>query len=107
MTRRKTGTEAKAERFTWFSIVIVFLFMTNNGFDGAATLGIVSLILLASGLYQWRKRWSVGPAVLLAAGIGIVISLYSFWQPLPVDLSLASFVLIVFVIFVGIITNDS
>ncbi len=107
MASRKTGQEAKIERLTWFLIVIVFLFMSNNGFDGAATLGIVSTILLISGLYQWRKRWSVGPAVFLAAGIGALITLYSLWQPLPVDLSLVSFILIVVVIFVGIITNDS
>jgi signal transduction histidine kinase len=107
MARRKTGQEAKVERLTWFLMVIAFLLMTNNGFDGAATLGVVSIILLISGLYQWRKRWSVGPAVFLMAGIGLLITLYSFWQPLPFDLSLAPFVLIVAVIFVGIITNDS
>ncbi|PMB48277.1 hypothetical protein CEN41_01725 [Fischerella thermalis CCMEE 5330] len=107
MARRKTGQEAKVERLTWFLMVITFLFMTNNGFDGAATLGIVSIILLISGLYQWRKRWSVGPAVFLAAGIGLLASLYAFFQPLPVDLALVSFILIIAVILVGVVTNDS
>lgn len=107
MAARKTGTEAKVERLTWFAIVIIFLFMSNNDFDGAVMLGTISAILLLSGVYQWRRRWSVGPAVFIAAGIGGIVSLYSLWQPLPVDLSLASFVLIIFVIVVGIITNDS
>ncbi len=107
MARHKTGQEAKVERLTWFLIVIVFLFMTNNGFDGAFTLLAVSLILLISGLYQWRKRWSVGPVMPLATGAGILASFYSFFQPLPVDLSLMSFIIIILVILFGIITKDS
>lgn len=107
MARRKTGQEAKVERLTWFLMVIVFLFMTNNGFDGTVTLLAVSVILLLSGLYQWRKRWSVGPVVFLAAGVGILAGSYSFFQPLPVDLSLMSFFIIMAVIGIGVITNDS
>ncbi len=107
MSSRKTRQEAKIERLTWFVMVITFLFMTNNQIEGSYTLLAVSTILILSGLYQWRKRWSVGPAVFLLAGIGILTGIYSFYQPIPVDLSLGAFLIILAVIGIGVITNDS
>jgi len=107
MPSRKTKQEAKIERLTWFAMVITFLFMTNNQIEGSYTLLVVSFILFFSGLYQWRKRWSVGPAVFLLAGIGILTGFYSLYQPVPVDLSLGAFLIILAVIGIGVITNDS
>jgi hypothetical protein len=107
MSPRKTAQEAKIERLTWFAMVITFLFMTNNQIEGSYTLLAVSIILILSGLYQWRKRWSVGPAVFLLAGIGILTGFYSLYQPVPVDLSLGAFLIILAVIGIGVITNDS
>lgn len=107
MSPRKTGQEAKVERLTWFIIIAVFLAMSNNNVDGAIIVLVISAILTLSGLYQWRKRWSVGPQVFIIAGIGIVAGAYGIYQPLPIDLSLLAFAQIIAVILFGIITNDS
>lgn len=104
---RKTGQEAKVERITWFSMVVLFLFLTNNGVAGAWVLLTISLLLLISGLYQWRRRWSVGPQVLVCAGIGLLGGGYGLYAPVFVDLSLVALGIIVVVISFGVVTNDS
>jgi len=107
MSPRKTGAEAKIERIMWFALIVVFLFMSNNEFDGAWTLVTVSSIILFFSFYQWRRRWSVSPITAVFAGIGLLAGAYGVYNPQLFDLSLLSFILILGVIGFGIVTNDA
>lgn len=104
---RKTGQEAKVERITWFMMVVLFLFMTNNGVAGAWVLLSISIVLLTSGFYQWRRHWSVGPQVLICAGIGLLGGAYGLYAPVFIDLSLVALGITVVVIAFGVVANDS
>lgn len=115
---RKTGKEARAERLTWFAMVLVFLvfsFDESVNFPAYIPPFAIALILLISGIYQYSKSWRISPIVwiifvlmVLTGGFAVYSEMYtvpaafSFIDPVLVAL-LGTIVIIVF----GIITNES
>lgn len=108
---RKTGKEARAERITWFVMILVFLpmsFPNIQMLEGYITCLILAVILLVSGVYQKSKRWQVSPltwvimtVLFLAAGADW------YFDQTVIDLNLVGLVATFIVIALGVITNES
>ncbi|MGB1286988.1 MAG: hypothetical protein ACPG7F_10675 [Aggregatilineales bacterium] len=115
---RKTGREARAERLTWFAMVLVFFvfsFDENITFPDYIPPFAIALILLVSGVYQYSRKWRVSPftwiifvLMLFTGGFAVYAERYtipvllSFFDPI-----LAALLATVIVIGLGIVTNES
>lgn len=104
---KKSGHEARVERTTWFALVITFLGSYHLNLPGAFTCFAIALIMLVSGVYQYRKGWRVGPLMLILVGFSSLLGVYGvFFNPF-LDLSLAALAIVITVIAVGVVTKDS
>lgn len=118
----KTKEEAKVERLTWLAMAGVFLFLSfvdpENMLPDYLIGFAVGGILLASGFYQFmqvrdNQRWRVSPltymtaTVLLAVASYEAFAAYRGWFSLFLDLRLISLAAIVFIISLGVITNET
>lgn len=114
----KSREEARIERLTWLAMVAVFILLSmfdpDNRIPDYYIAFTISGILLFSGVYQFMQTaWRVSPfvwmigAVLLFFGIFSVMSEYNGWYRVPIDLRLVSLVVVVIIILLGIITNES
>lgn len=108
---RKTRQEARAERITWFLMILVFILYS---FDTGATIPtyvvpiILSIILVGSGLYQYAKKWRVSPVVWIVGVILGIVGAYGVYFTRPIfDPTLAAFIGTVLVILMGVISNES
>ena len=104
---RKTGREAKVERATWFALMISFLGLSNAGVRGAWMCLAICAILAISGIYQYSRRWRVGPIVWVCAGISGLVGGYGLYFQMTIDLSLVALGIVVVVILFGVVTNES
>jgi apolipoprotein N-acyltransferase len=108
---RKTGKEARAERITWFAMILVFLpmsFPNVQMWDGYITCGLLGLILLVSGVYQKTKRWQVSPLTwVIMTFLFIAAGADWYFNRTIVDLNLVGLGATFAVILVGILTNES
>lgn len=111
MARRKTGREAKAERMTWFALVLVIMMLY---FDRDFVIPdfivpfVLAGILLISGVYQYTQGWRVSPLTWIIMALLVVAGLYDVFYGLPaaIDLRLASLIVVVIVIALGVLTNE-
>lgn len=115
---RKSREEARAERLTWLAMAAVFILLSmfdpNNRIPDYLVAFIISGILIISGIYQfWQSQWRVSPFVWMVASILAffaafeVFSQFNGWYTVPIDLRLVSLLAVVFIILLGIITNES
>lgn len=80
--RRKSDSESRVERLTWFLLVAIFAIVyyvpseliTNKGFVPLAG----AVILLGSGLYQYTRHWRVSPITWIAGSMMLLFALYNF-----------------------------
>jgi len=107
---RKQGKEAKAERLTWFGLVMVFIILSfdeNLSIPDYLVPFIIAGILLISGLYQLRQRWPISPVLWITMTVMILAGLYGiYFQPF-IDLRLVSLIAVVILIGFGVLTNES
>lgn len=118
----KSKEEAKVERITWLAMSGVFLLLSfvdpENLFPDYAVCFTIGLILLGSASYQQVQKfnnsnWNVNPmtwmiaAILLVASIWEGIAAYRGWFSVPFDLRLISLGAVVFIIALGVITNET
>ncbi|MCU0511152.1 MAG: hypothetical protein MUE40_01135 [Anaerolineae bacterium] len=110
---RKTGKEARAERITWFALILIFIPL-NFG-DWLSTIPAylfpfaVAVVLLFSGIYQWRKDWRVSPIVWIVAALMLVVGGVEIYYPafMPFDPVLAALIAAVGIILFGVLSNES
>ena len=110
---RKSQAEAKAERITWFLMVLVFagLYVVEPEQQEAIPNWIVpfsgAVILLGSGFYQYRHHWQVSPVTWIAGTLMFMMALINF-QVDP-DLNFYGITLLTFaaVIGVGVLTGET
>lgn len=109
---RKTGKEARTERITWFALILIFIPL-NFG-DWMATIPAylfpfaVAVVLLISGIYQYRQGWRVSPVVWMVAALMLAMGGYSWYVTRPlVDPVLVSLVATAGIILFGVLTNES
>ncbi len=108
MAKTKSQAEAKVERVTWFALVVILGVLTL--FEGIDNLIIPlsgAVVLFASGLYQYGKKWRVSPITWIAAALLLVAAWYN-WQINP-DTDLLPICLLIFgaVIGVGVLTGET
>jgi uncharacterized membrane protein HdeD (DUF308 family) len=107
----KRGKEAKVERVTWFAMILVFMLLR---FDPGRDVSfpeflipiIIATILLISGVYQVTQKWPVSPFTWIFAGVLMLLGIYGYFYESPVDLVLASLIITIAMLVVGIISNE-
>jgi len=117
-SNNKSKEEARIERLTWmamagFLILLSFIDPENNLPDYIVPL-VIAGILLASGSYQVfeQRNWKVSPFtwgiafILGFFGVYRVLTIYNDWVPLPIDLRLITLVGVIFLILLGVLTNE-
>ncbi len=107
---RKSGAEARIERLTWFSLVVIFAVLNTipEGTVPHATTPIAgAVILLGSGLVQYGRRWHVSPLTWIGGTVMLMLGLYN--TLIDPDQNFLGLALIVFacVIGFGAITNET
>lgn len=106
---RKTGREARAERMTWFGLVLVFMLLN---FDRDFTIPdfvipfLLAAILMVSGIYQYTQNWRVSPLTWIFAAVFIFGGVFGIYYNSPIDLRLASLIIVFIIILFGVITNE-
>lgn len=123
MANRKSPQEAKAERTTWFFLVLVFIalnFDREGDIAGFAVPIICAFILLFSAIYQQlQRRWRVAPIVwIIATGLLILGGTIWYFQTVAANNAAAQAILLylnpvlislvatVIVILMGVLTNE-
>jgi hypothetical protein len=121
-TGGKTKEEAKVERLTWLAMAGVFFLLSfvdpENQLPDYLIAFAISGILFASAAYQQVQKynnanWNVNPvtwmivAILGGAAIWQAVADYRNWFVLPFDLRLISLAVVVTIILLGVITNET
>jgi len=106
----KTGREAKAERMTWFSMIMVFILVSFDS-EGVVPPFMIPIalatILVLSGFYQYSKKWRVSPLLWIVAAVMGLIGGYGAYDPsIPIDPALVGFIGTLVVILFGVLTNE-
>ena len=115
---RKSRQEARVERYTWFSMVVIFILislderLTEPGFWVPLVL---SAILFISGIIQYQNGWRISPFTWIVGAVLLVIGGLTWYFSRPevavsvqfLDPILISLLATVIVIVYGIITNES
>lgn len=117
-SNRKSKQEARVERYTWFSMVVVFILislderLTEPGFWVPL---VISAILFISGIIQYQNGWRISPFTWIVGAVLLVIGGLTWYFSRPevavsvqfLDPILISLLATVIVIVYGIITNES
>jgi hypothetical protein len=118
----KSKEEAKVERLTWLAMAGVFFLLSfidpENLLADYWIAIVISLILFTSASYQQVQKfsnstWNVNPftwiiaALLGGAGIWEAVAAARSWFSLPFDLRLISLGVVVGIILLGVITNET
>jgi len=117
-SNRKSRQEARVERYTWFSMVVIFILislderLTEPGFWVPLVL---SAILFISGIIQYQNGWRISPFTWIVGAVLLVIGGLTWYFSRPevavsvqfLDPILISLLATVIVIVYGIITNES
>jgi hypothetical protein len=118
----KSKEEAKVERLTWLAMAGVFFLLSfvdpENQLPDYLIAFVIGGILLASGFYQFmqvrdNQRWRVSPITYMTATalLGLAtyeaVAAYRGWFSLFLDLRLISLAAIIFIILLGVITNET
>jgi hypothetical protein len=121
-TGGKTKEEAKVERLTWLAMSGVFFLLSfvdpENQLPDYIIAFAISGILLVSAAYQQVQKysnanWNVNPitwmlvALLGGAAVWQAVADYRNWFILPFDLRLISLAVVVTIILLGVITNET
>jgi hypothetical protein len=108
----KSDAEARAERLTWFFLVLIFALLqllTQYGFtiqNWIVPLG-GGIILISSGLYQYLRRWRVSPVTWLAGALLIVLAFISIFGYSQRSFLGESLVIFAAVILIGLLTGET
>lgn len=113
---KKSAREAKIERVTWFALVAIFVVYSLgdnvNYIPEYAMPIMVGAILIASGLYQYRRHYRVSPIVWLIAGAMLIAGGYALYTlnqggTLLFSVSALALIAVFAVIAFGVFTKES
>jgi hypothetical protein len=110
MARQKSEGEARAERTTWFLLVLIFALLNlipENTFPNWAVPMSGAFVLLGSGLYQYMKRWRVSPVTWIAGVLMAVLGVLNFTAFRDVDFLGWALIAFAAVIGFGVITGET
>ncbi|MCY4021621.1 MAG: hypothetical protein OXG39_19635 [Chloroflexi bacterium] len=107
----KTSAELRIERLTWFGLVAVLVIPSIAPdwltLHNALSPLFAGFVLIASGIYQHRRRWRVGFSTWVAGTISFGIAIYSLLERPELDMTLPVVLLAVFVIGIGVFANET
>lgn len=107
----KTSAELRIERLTWFALVAVLVLPGIVpdwlALHNALVPLLTGIALVASGIYQHRQRWRVSFSTWVAGTLSLGIAAYSALERPQLDMTLPVVLLVVFVIGLGILTNET
>jgi uncharacterized membrane protein len=111
---RKSAAEAKAERLTWFLLVLIFALLSilqDNVEAGAVPNWLVPLsgavVLLGSGIYQYSNNWRVSPMTWIIGAILLLFGLVNVLVDPTLDLTGFSLLAFAAVILFGLLTGET
>jgi peptidoglycan/LPS O-acetylase OafA/YrhL len=113
---RKTGKEARAERVTWFALILIFIPLNFGNWMATIPAFMfplaVATVLIFSGIYQWRHDWRVSPIVWMIAAIMLLVGLVAMYIPdtlatYRIDPMLLALIATIVVIVFGVLSNES
>jgi hypothetical protein len=110
VAKRKSENEARAERFTWFLLVLIFAVISIAPEDSIPLWTVPvsgALILLGSGVYQYARRWRVSPITWIAGTLMLILALINIYVDPNQDFF--GFALLTFaaVIGFGVLTGET
>jgi hypothetical protein len=110
--RGKSKAEARAERLTWFFLVLIFARLQIHGQSRAGIPNWLipmagGIVLIGSGLYQNANHWRVSPVTWIAGALLISMGVLNLYF-LP-ERSFLGESLIIFaaVILIGLLTGET
>lgn len=114
---RKSADEAKAERITWFLLVLIFGILSVIQDNLLITQAVVipnwivpmsgALVLIGSGMYQYNNHWRVSPVTWMAGMILLIFGLINLLVDQTLDLTGLSLLAFAAVILFGLLTGET
>lgn len=110
--RGKSSAEARAERLTWFFLVLIFaiLQILNQSDIGVQNWLIPmsgAIVLLGSGVYQYSRRWRVSPVTWLGGALLFFLALLNLYSIPGRSFLGESLIIFAVVILVGLLTGET
>lgn len=107
----KSTAELRIERLTWFGLVAVLIvdgilpewLSLHNAFLPL----IAGVVLIVSGVYQYRQQWRVNFSTWVAGTLMLVMSAFGIVERPDLDMSFVVIVLVAIVIAIGIFTGET
>jgi hypothetical protein len=109
--RGKSEREARIERLTWGALVLVFALLQFIPGSASIPNWLVPLsgavILLVSGVYQYRRGWRVSPVTWAGGVLLAVFAFYNLRLNPSVNFLGASLLVFAAVILFGVISGET
>lgn len=110
--RGKSGAEARAERLTWFFLVLIFavlqlLNQSNIGIQNWLIPLSGAIVLIGSGLYQYSNHWRVSPITWLAGALLFFLAMLNLYFIPGRSFLGESLIVFAAVILIGLLTGET
>lgn len=110
--RGKSGAEARAERLTWFFLVLIFavlqiLNQSNIGIQNWLIPLSGAIVLLGSGMYQYSNHWRVSPVTWLAGALLLFLTILNLYSVPERSFLGESLIIFAGVILIGLLTGET
>jgi uncharacterized membrane protein YoaK (UPF0700 family) len=107
----KSAAELRIERLTWFGLVAVLIIAGVLpewlSLHNSILPLFAGVVLIASGIYQYRQKWRVHFSTWVAGALMLVISAIGILERPDLDVSFLVIVLVAIVIAIGVFTGET
>ena len=107
----KSSAELRIERLTWFGLVAALIvdgiLPEWLSLHNALLPLFAGVVLIASGVYQYRQQWRVSFSTWVAGTLMLVMSGFGILERPDLDMSFVVIVLVAIVIAIGIFTGET
>ena len=110
--RGKSTAEARAERLTWFFLVLIFAILqllnqNNIGIQNWLVPMSGAIVLIGSGLYQYSHHWRVSPVTWLGGALLFFLALLNIYFIPGRNFLCESLIVFAAVILIGLFTGET
>lgn len=107
----KSIAELRIERLTWFGLVAALIvdgiLPAWLSLHNALLPFVAGVVLIVSGVYQYRQQWRVNFSTWVAGTLMLVMSAFGILERPDLDMSFVVIVLVAIVIAIGIFTGET